>query len=76
MFGLRGERDLQRAVAGGDCTWIVPFYVARLPVVEVDRFPVRIIAGVERATLGVELVTEDELPLLLVAEVGERVRVL
>ena len=49
-------------------------YVVRL--VQVGRLQVRAVPWVEATPVGVELVTEDELPLLPGAEVDECVRVL
>ena len=64
------QRDLERAVLGRDRGGVVPLHVAGLPVVEVDGLPVRVVARVERAAVGVELVGEDELE--GVGRVGER----
>ena len=76
VVGLRAERDLERTVARRDRLRVIPLHVVRLPVVQVDRLPVRVVPRVEAAPVDVELVTEDKLPLLSFAEVGERVRVL
>lgn len=57
---LLRQRDLQRAVGRGDRRGVVPFHVVRLPVVQVDGFPVRVVARVEGAAVGVEFVGEDE----------------
>ena len=73
MILLRGERDLERTIARRDRRGVVPLDVVRLPVVEVDRLPVRVVAGVERPPLDVELVAEHELPLFARHEVRERV---
>ena len=58
---LLRERDLEGAVLGGDSGRVVPLEIAGLPVVEVDSFPVWIVAGVERTTVVVEFVREDQL---------------
>ena len=70
------EGNLQRAILSRNGGRVVPLLVVGLPVVQVDRLPVRVVPRVEAAPVDVELVTEDKLPLLSVAEVGERVRVL
>ena len=56
------ERDLERAVARRDRRGVVPLLVARRPVVQVDRLPVRVVPRVERPPVRVELVAEDERP--------------
>ena len=60
-MGLLRQRDLQRSVLGGDRGGVIPLQVSRLPVVKVDGFPIRIIAGVERSSGVFELVRRDQL---------------
>jgi hypothetical protein len=61
MVFLLGESDLEGAVLGGDGGGVIPLEVTRLPVVEVDSFPEWVVAGVERSTVIVEFVREDQL---------------
>ena len=59
-FLLR-QCDLQGPVLGGNGGGVIPLEVARLPVVQVDSFPVWIVARVESPTVDVEFVREDQL---------------
>ena len=61
---LLRQRDLEGPVAGRDRRRVVPLLVVRLPVVQIDRFPIWVVSGVERTAVDVELVTEDQLPCL------------
>ena len=58
---LPGECDLEGAVLGGDRGGVIPLEIAGLPVVEVDSFPVGVVAGVESTIVVVEFVREDQL---------------
>jgi len=60
---LPAQSALEGPVLGGDGRGIIPLEVARLPVVEVDGFPIWIVAGVEGSAVVVEFVREDQLEL-------------
>ena len=70
MRRLLGQRDLEGAILGGDSRRVVPLEVARLPIVEVGSFPVRIVAGIEGSSVVVEFVRENQLQLRPVVEGG------
>lgn len=55
------ERDDEAPRGGRDRGGVVPLEVVRRPVVQVDGFPVGVVPWVERPTVDVELVGEDEL---------------
>ena len=61
MSFLLRQRDLQGPVLGGYSEGVIPLEVARLPVVQVDGFPVWIIPGVESPSVIVEFIGEDQL---------------
>ena len=65
---LLGEGDLEGTALCGDGGRVIPLEIAGLPVVKVDSFPVWIVTGVERSTLIVEFVREDQLKLCPVME--------
>jgi len=60
---LPAQSDLEGPVLGGDSRGVIPLEVARLPVVEVDGFPIWIVARVKGSTVVVEFVREDQLEL-------------
>ena len=64
MSLLPAQSDLEGPVLGGDSRGVIPLEVARLPVVvEVDGFPIWIVAEVEGSTVVAEFVREDQLEL-------------
>ena len=63
MSLLSAQSDLEGPVLGGDGRGVIPLEVSRLPVVEVDGFPIWIVARVKGSTVVVEFVREDQLEL-------------
>ena len=63
MSLLPAQSDLDGPVLGGDSRRVIPLEVADLPVVEVDGFPIWIVAEVEGSTVVVEFIREDQLEL-------------
>ena len=61
MSFLLRQCDLQGPVLGSYSEGIVPLEVARLPVVQVDGFPVWIVPVVESPSVIVEFAGEDQL---------------
>lgn len=64
MYLLPTESNLEGTALGCDSGGVVPLHVICLPVMKIDRLPVWIVARVERPTILIELVGEDELPVL------------
>ena len=60
MIGHFGDGDLQEAVLCRYCIGRIPFEVSGGPVVQVDSFPVGVVAWVKRPSIGVEFVGKDE----------------
>lgn len=55
------EGDDKTTPLRGDCLRVIPLQVVRRPVVQVDRFPERVVSRVECPVVRVELVGEDKL---------------
>ena len=61
MSFLLRQCDLQGPILGGYSKGVIPLEVSRLPVVQIDGFPVRIVSGVESPSVIVEFIGKDQL---------------
>lgn len=74
VLGRRfAQRDLQASSRCRQRRRIIPLQVVSSPVMQINRFPVWVIARIKRAPLGVELVAKHKIPFGSVVDGGARV---